>query len=307
MVRRHSVVLTILATLLVFAAVGPAAVAARPFPDELPLPDGFAPEGIATGRGTTFYTGSLSGQGIWHGDYRSGAGSPLVIGGGPFVGMTVDDHNRLWVAGGPAGLGHIFDADTGAVLETFAFASGNTFVNDVVVTGDAAYFTDSFRPVLYRVAIGAGGTIGAVETVELDETSIGFVPGAFNLNGIVATPDGQVLIAVNLTAGNLYAIDSATGEAEEIDLGADGLVSAGDGLLLHGRSLYVVRNQLNVVAVVELAPDLATGAVVDELTSSRFDVPTTIARFGASLYVVNARFGTPVTADTEYWVTRVTR
>ncbi|HKH41954.1 MAG TPA: hypothetical protein VKA41_08860 [Solirubrobacterales bacterium] len=36
-----------------------------------------------------------------------------------------------------------------------------------------------------------------------------------------------------------------------------------------------------------------------------FDVPTTIARLGGSLWAVNARFDTPPTAETEYWLTRV--
>ncbi len=44
------------------------------------------------------------------------------------------------------------------------------------------------------------------------------------------------------------------------------------------------------MAVVELATDLSSGMIVDQLTGN-FDVPTTVARFGSSLYVVNARFG----------------
>ena len=63
-----------------------------------------------------------------------------------------------------------------------------------------------------------------------------------------------------------------------------------DGLLLEGHTLYAVRNQVNV-AVIELTPDLGSGTVVDQLTGN-LDVPTTVARFGSSLYVVNARFGT---------------
>ena len=40
-------------------------------------------------------------------------------------------------------------------------------------------------------------------------------------------------------------------------------------------TLYAVRNQ-DLVAVIELAPDLSSDAVVDEL-SGDFDVPTTVA------------------------------
>lgn len=296
----------LLTAMLVTATVAPAAAATRPFPDEITLPNGFAPEGIATGNGTTFYTGSLSGQGIWRGDYRTGEGSFLVSGGGPFVGLDVDARHRLWVAGGAAGNGHVFDSRSGAPITTFAFGATPTFVNDVVVTTDAAYFTDSSQPALYRVPIRPGGAIGVPEVIALDPLAIGFTAGAFNLNGIVASPDGSTLIAVNSAAGILVAIHSASGAVTPIDLGGAS-VAAGDGLLLHGRTLFVVRNELERIAVVELTPDLSSGSVVAELTSRSFDVPTTIARFGSSLYAVNARFDTPVTPATEYWVTRIDR
>ena len=106
---------------LVLSAVMAGSIQAAAFPDRLELPDGFSPEGIATGRGHSFYAGSLAGAGIVRGDYRTGDTEPLVTEGGPFVGMKVDARNRLWVAGGPAGTGHVFDADTGAKLATFEF------------------------------------------------------------------------------------------------------------------------------------------------------------------------------------------
>lgn len=294
----------VLLSLLSSLTVAPA-VSAASFPETVPLPNGFAPEGIAVGRGHTFYTGSLAGAGIWRGDLRTGEGATLVADGGPFVGMKVDNRNRLWVAGGPAGNGYVFDASSGAQLAAFSFADAPTFINDVIVTRQAAWFTDSMRPVLYRVAIGPGGTIGDVSVLDLSG-QIAFTPGAFNLNGIDATPDGQTLIAVNSTAGELYAIDVASGTATTINLGGAS-VTNGDGILLHGRTLYVVRNQLNLVAVFRLSSDLSAGTLTRTISSAGFDVPTTVARFGSSLYTVNARFGTPVEAETEYWITRIDR
>jgi hypothetical protein len=41
------------------------------------------------------------------------------------------------------------------------------------------------------------------------------------------------------------------------------------------------------------------------LTSDGLDVPTTAAYVTNALYAVNARFGTPVTPDTPYWITRL--
>ena len=84
-------------------------------------------------------------------------------------------------------------------------------------------------------------------------------------------------------------------------------MTQGDGILLHGRTLYVVRNRLNQIAVIRLSPDLSSGTVVDVITSAAFDVPTTIARFGNALYAVNARFTTPATATTPYTAVRVDR
>jgi sugar lactone lactonase YvrE len=302
--RRILFTLPLIAALLAVLATP---ILAAPLPDQIDLPNGFAPEGIATGRGSTFFSGSLAGAGIWRGDYRTGEGALLVEGGGPFVGMKVDAQNRLWVAGGDAGSGYVFDAANGELLASFDFAEAPTFINDVVVTHDAAYFTDSFRPALYRVPIGPGGQIGEAETIPLDPEQIGFSEGAFNLNGIDATPDGQRLVAVNSTAGELYAIDPTTGAATLIDLGEAASVTNGDGILLSGQTLYVVRNFDNLVAVVQLAPDLTSGTYLTDLKSGGFWVPTTVARFGSSLFVVNARFDLPVTPDTEYWITRVDR
>ena len=69
----------------------------------------------------------------------------------------------------------------------------------------------------------------------------------------------------------------------------------------------MVQNQLNQVAVIKLSSDYTSGEIVDLITSPLFRVPTTIAAFGNTLYVVNARFGTPPTPDTDYDVVRVPR
>ena len=275
-------------------------IQAAAFPDRLELPDGFAPEGIATGRGHTFYAGSLAGAGIVRGDYRTGETEPLVIEGGPFVGMKVDARNHLWVAGGPAGSGYVFDAETGDQLNFFQLAPPGepSFVNDVVVTGDAAWFTDSFRGVIYRVDLG-DGVISEVDLTALAPAEM----DVFRLNGIDAAPNGKTLVAVNSTDGELYRIDASTEDVTTIGLGGESLHA--DGILLAGHTLYAVRNEGNV-AVVELASDLSSGTVVDQLTGD-LDVPTTVSRFGSSLYVVNARFGTTDEPPIEYWVTRLDR
>lgn len=302
--------LTAILAMAIALGASPAVAADPPFPDVIELPDGFRPEGIAVGAGTTFYTGSLGGLGIYRGDLRTGEGAIFILGNGrTFVGMKVDQAGRLWVAGGGTGAGYVFDATTGAPLASFQFATPTptapTFINDVVVTETAAWFTDSQRTTLYTVAI-TDGAIGAAEPVGLANSGIEFVMG-FNLNGIAATPDGSTLIVVNSSTGKLYAIDTTTLETDQIDLDLGATMTTGDGILLHGQTLYVVRNRMNQIAVIELTPDLSSGTVVDVITSATFDVPTTIARHGNALYAVNARFTTAPTPTTTYTAVRAER
>ena len=275
---------------------------AKRFPDRIALPDGFQPEGIAIGPGHTFYVGSIPTGRVWRGDLRTGEGAVLVPDRGrQATGVDVDHRRRLFVAGGPTGDGYVYNARTGADIASYGFADTGTFVNDVIVTRSAAWFTDSVRPFLYRVATAPNGRLGSATAVPLTGD---IVYGAgFNVNGIDATPNGRTLVIVQSNTGKLFKVNS-DGVTDEIDLGG-ATVMAGDGILLDGKRLYVVRNTFNLIAVIRLRPNLGTGTIVREITHPLFDVPTTIDEFGHHLYAVNARFTTPPEPDTEYWVTRV--
>jgi hypothetical protein len=303
--RRSVIVLLTLA----FGFATMAAAPAQAFPDVIPLPDGFQPEGIASGNGTTFYVGSIPTGAVYRGDLRTGEGDELVHAqiGRSAIGLKYDERTGLlFVAGGSRGFAYIYNGQTGANFAEIQLTTLSSFINDVVITRDAAYFTNSFQPELYRVPLANNGEpLQPSETIPLSGDYV-FTPGAFNANGIAATPDGKTLIIVNSVNGALYNVDPSTGSAMLIDLGGEA-VPAGDGILLQGKTLYVVQNQLNQIAVVQLSPDLTSGTIVDTITSANFRVPTTIARFGSSLYAVNARFGTPPMPDTEYEVVRVTR
>jgi sugar lactone lactonase YvrE len=294
--------------------LGVAMIAAAPlqaFPDVIPLPNGFQPEGIAVGKGHTFYVGSIPTGAVYRGDLRTGEGEVLVPAqsGRVAIGLKYDERTGLlFVAGGPTGFAYIYDGETGENVDEIQLTTGPRFINDVVITQDAAYFTNSQQPVLYRVPLENNGELPSPPTVEEIPLTGDYVftPGAFNANGIAATPNGDTLIIVNSVDGLLYNVDPDTGVATLIDLGG-ATVPNGDGILLQGKTLYVVQNRLNQIAVVELNSDLTSGEIVDTITDSDFRVPTTIARFGNSLYAVNARFGTPATPDTEYEVVRVSR
>jgi sugar lactone lactonase YvrE len=158
------------------------------------------------------------------------------------------------------------------------------------------------------VPLGRRGELpdqSAVERIRLSGDFV-FVPGAFNANGIEATPDGRWLIIVSTARGELYRVNPRTGQSTLVDLGGAS-VSFGGGLRLRGRTLYVVRNQLNKIDAVRLARDWASGSVVRTLTNPNLDVPTTIGFFGSALYAVNARFSTPPMPDTPYTIVRVAR
>jgi sugar lactone lactonase YvrE len=281
--------------------------ATRPFPQVIQLPAGFQPEGIEVGKGATFYVGSRVTGAIYRGNLRTGAGAILVAGGSGRMatGIELDPQNRLWVAGAGTGDAYVINARTGALTRTNDFAATDTFINDVVVTKSAAYFTDSRKALLYKVPIGPGGALGSIQTINLGSP---FVLGAgFNLNGIDATPNGKTLVAVQSNNGKLFRIDAATGAVREITLAGSQNVPNGDGILLTGKTLYVVQNTNNQVAVISLTANFTSGRLVTRLSDPDLSVPTTIDDHGRRLYAVNARFGVASPGTAAYQVVQLAK
>ncbi|THH40676.1 SMP-30/gluconolactonase/LRE family protein [Neolewinella litorea] len=278
----------------------------KAFPEVIALPDGFQPEGIVAGTGNTFYVGSLADGSIYRGDFRTGTGEVIYTPeSGISVGLAFDPRTQyLYVSGNGTGGAFVLDTRSRQVVATFDFGGG--FVNDVIVTRDAVYFTDSFTPNLYVAELSPSDQpTGATATLPLSG-DFQFQPNAFNANGIEATPNGDALIVVNSSFGELYLVDPATGVAETIDLDG-GSVIAGDGILLVGKTLYVVQNAFNQIAEIQLSPNYRSGRITDVITDPDFRVPTTVTRKGSTLYAVNARFGTPPGPDVDYEVVSVSR
>lgn len=291
-----------LAALLVIGAA-PAGVSADPPKDRITLPDGFLPEGISIRPNGTFYVGSIPTGAVFAGDVRTGEGSVLVepAEGRSAVGLKVD-RGRIFVSGGETGQAYVYSANTGEEIAVFQLSNEGGLINDVVVTRRAAWFTDSFLPVLYRVPLRAGGAPHADGRFDVVPYSgdIRYREG-FNVNGIEAAEDGDRLVVVQSNTGLLFSVNPDTGRTRVIDLG-DERVRNGDGLLLEGDCLYVVRGFNNLIALVDLEDGLREGDVVKRIRDEDFDVPTTLDDYRGRLYVVNARFDTPVTPETEYWV-----
>jgi sugar lactone lactonase YvrE len=282
-----------------------AAVAGREqvFPARIALPAGFQPEGIAIAAAQA-YVGSIPTGSVWRGNLRTGRGAVLVNRTGrAAIGVAVD-RGRIFVAGGPTGRAFVYDARTGVDIANLQLTTGSTFVNDVVVTRQAAWFTDSSNPVLYRVPLSRNGRPGAQSSVRTIQLTGDYRhQTGFNLNGIDATPIGRTLVVVQSSTGKLFTA-TTSGVTREIALGGR-TVPNGDGILLDGRTLYVVQNRLNKIAVFRLSANFRSASFVKEITSPSFDVPTTIDDLGRRLYAVNARFGTAPTPTTDYWLTQL--
>jgi sugar lactone lactonase YvrE len=269
------------------------------WPTTITLPSGFQPEGIAIGGKPYAYFGSRLDGDIYRVDLRTGAGATVSQGPGtPSLGLKIDD-GRLFVAGGSGGDARVIDLRTGAVLRSYQLrpAADGPFINDVIVTGDAAWFTDSRSLTLFKLPFGRHGALPA-QAVAVPLTGDIELQDGINANGISTTPDGRGLIIVQSGTGFLFRV-SASGVTSRVDVG-DTVLTNGDGLWLRGRSLYVVQNRLNQIAEIRLNRSGTAGTLASVTTDPRFDVPTTIAEYRKRLYLPNARFTTPPTPETTY-------
>ncbi|MFB3040998.1 MAG: hypothetical protein ACE1ZS_04205 [Candidatus Poribacteria bacterium] len=133
--------------------------------------------------------------------------------------------------------------------------------------------------------------------------------GGFNANGLVGDFDGRQLVIVNISTGVLYRVDTASGEASPLEIeGAEQLFADGDGLYLSGRTLYIMQNFSDKIAVVQLSGDLSRGEFIKNIPGegefNPLNVATTIIGFGNSLYAINTNifdriFGNPAEIQSE--------
>lgn len=275
------------------APVSPAS-AAPPADSVIVLDGATSAEGIASGKGNTFYAGDLMLGDIYRGDIRTGEAS-LFIDVSDFdaqpraaVGMKADTRNDLlFVAGGGTGMAFVYDTESGEPVDEFTLAPG--FINDVALTRDGAWFTNSAAAELYFLPVGANGELGDVETLALTGPAAELT-GPFNLNGIAAAKGDRVLILAHSSNESLYTVNPETGASALIE-GVD--VPNVDGILVRGQTVWAVQNFANQIARIDLSNDLSSGVIEETITSDHFDIPTTVARFGNTLAAVNAQFNQP--------------
>lgn len=261
-----------------------------------PLPgEEVFPEGIAYQEATgDFFVSSTTDGTIYRGNVAADTTEVFLEPGTDnlttAVGMAVDGQGHLFISGGDTGQAIVYTTEDGTLIESFSNGEDQTFINDVTVTPDgSAYFTDSMNPELYRATPSADGGYEFEPFLNFESTVVEYGEG-FNLNGIASSPDGRYLVTVQSSTGNLYRIDTTTSEVTQIDTGGADLTN-GDGILLDGRTLYVVRNEQEMIVPVQLSADYSSGTAGEAFTSEAFMYPTTIASYDGRLLAVNSQFG----------------
>ena len=276
-------------------SAAPTARPSRHQAEPVSLPTGFRPEGVASGPGDTYYTGSLADGRIWTGDLSRGTGRLLLAGvtGRALRGMQWDGRSGLlWVVGqdGTTGIVLAVDARTGTVAERVV-VPGAVFLNDLVIARKALWVTDSRVDRLTRIPLDRHGRI-AGEQAQVPLTGDWPTPDGIRANGIRTLPDGS-LVLDNSTAGGLWRVDPRTGVTTSVPVtGGPGIIG-GDGLERRGDTLYVVRGSgQQEVSVLKLRFQRGwTATWTGALTSPALDVPSTATAVGGTLWAVNARFG----------------
>jgi hypothetical protein len=319
------------------------AAADHNWPEAIETPAGFQAEGIELGKGHEFFVGanslssafgeaffgvphelSESAGAIYKGNLRTGEGAILAPPTGkPVSGLSYDHRtDYLYAATGFLDFDSVsgsfiaydqgvivYDASSGDVIMEIGFGDGMT-INDVLVTRSAVYFTDSFNPDLYKLPLGRGGRLPSLPVVEvIPMPGFEMVDGGFNANGLVGDFDGKQLVIVNISTGVLYRVDTASGEASPLEIeGAEQLFPDGDGLDLDGRTLYIVQNFQDKIAVVQLSKNLSRGKFIKNIPGegeiNPLNVPTSVIVFRDSLYAINTNFfdliyGDPATVQAD--------
>jgi hypothetical protein len=255
-------------------------------------------EGIgADERRGVFYVSEVTGGEI----HRGSAGTAQTeqwLGGdgtdGRFTarGITTDATGRVYVAGGPNGIGTgrpdlwVYAPD-GRLLAALRAPGENVFLNDVAIGPDgAAYFTNSNAPQVFRVAVG--GTAWGV-TRWADATGTVEQRAGFNLGGIVVSADRSALVVAQGNAGLLWRFDLRTAAVSPVATGAASLTDA-DGLVRQGSRLTVVRNFARMLATLELRADGRAARLVSQVATDPERVLTTAKVLRGRTLFVDSKF-----------------
>jgi hypothetical protein len=264
-------------------------------------PGGSKFEGIGVTRSQkTFYVSEVTGGEIHRGDVRTGETEVWkdegVDGRNTARGITTDRQGRVYIAGGPNGIGTdlpdlwVYSRD-GVLLAAIQLDVDDAFLNDVAIGPDgAAYFTNSNEPQIFRVAQDDGEWSAELWADASDSIDVTIDSGVvFNLGGIVVSPGRGALIVAQGNTGQLWRFGLRTTEATLIETGSADLTNA-DGLVLRGRTLWVVRNFAHVLTTMKISHRSSVARLVSERMTDPDRVFTTAKIARGRLLLVDSKF-----------------
>lgn len=275
----------------------------------IPLPPGVQPEGVTFALGSNYFASDLRSGSVYLIDIHSGLVTTAVPSVQGRIGVGLDfSRGRLFVAGGgalfdggPKPALHVYDVATGKTIATCRIRNGG-FVNDVVADRDFAYYTDSFRGVVYKLSISALPKC-KFQRIRLPRPAFKAEDFVFKANGIVKYKNG--IIVGNSALSAPFFIDLLNGNKGQQIL-STGSIPGTDGFDIvrkkGGSILYVTQNRLQLISQWKLGIDdrkVFARALKNITAPEVFDFPTTVAINGDTLVVANARFDEVPPSDPE--------
>jgi sugar lactone lactonase YvrE len=260
-------------------------------------PGGSKFEGIGVDRQQrTFYVSEVTGGEIHRGRVGRKATQEWKPEGadGRFTarGITTDRAGRVYIAGGPNGIGTgrpdlwVYSAG-GKLLAALRVDVPNAFLNDVAIGPDgAAYFTNSNAPQVFRVARTGGRWRSQVWA---DGTGLIQQQPGFNLGGIVVSPDRRALVVAQGNVGKLWRFSLRSRRITEVNRHGANLVDA-DGLVLRGHRLIVVRNFSHRLTTVQLGEHGRNARLIHDMATDPDRVFTTAKIARGRLLLVDSKF-----------------
>jgi sugar lactone lactonase YvrE len=300
-------VAAVAASLAVVSIVPPASALAgdrRPTTYVVSQQEGVLPESISVSRDGTMYVTSFGTGAVYRGTTRNPTMEPFLPAGSDgrtrASGVEVDKKGRVFIAGYSTHTLFVYSPDGSLVAKRVA-PNPNAALNDLVVTDDAVYVTDSLTGTLWRASV-TGSQIGQL-TEWIPPSGFPAAPGF--LNGIVVTPDNRIALIGTATEGSgepgdahLYRVNLRDRKVSEVAV-TGGFLATPDGLLLEGNRLYATVNfpdgHGSFTYAVDLAilnPAMTSMRMVRRSgTAPRTQAPTAVARDGDRLLWVNSQFG----------------
>ncbi|MEU4550444.1 SMP-30/gluconolactonase/LRE family protein [Micromonospora violae] len=295
-------------------AVPAPALAVGPRPDTYVVSraSGVLPEGIAVSRDGTLYVTSLGTGAVYRGHVRDRELRQFLPPGADgrtrAAGLHLDGRGRIFVAGWDTGALFVHAPD-GELLARRTAPGGA--LNDLALTADAVYVTDSATGTLWRAALDGPEVGNLVRWLTAADFPV--APGF--LNGIVVTDGGRIALVADQGDGQpgterLWRVDLVGRTATAVEV-IDGQLGA-DGLLLEGDRLYGVVNFPNRAGGWDFAVNLAivdadrrTARVVRQSRPAGLaQSPTTLVRDAGRLLWVNSQLNAPAPAP-PFTVTQV--